>query len=383
MNYKYSEIDKENLIKRYLSGESAATIVEENGVPRSTFYSWVKKYSEKQNVKNKKVVSPSDFRLLLRNNERLNGIIKILQTATCTATAPLSEKLNALELLYGGGQYSVRVLCEALMVDRGTFYNHIFRNLKGNNSYAKRREELRIKIQEIYDDSKQIFGAKKIAAVLKSRGERISHTMVSELMRDMGLVSIRQDSKSLFLKQKKKKKYANTLSQNFTTNAPNQVWVSDITHFKYGEKWYYICVIIDLFSRKAIGCRTSLKNSTYLTKATFKQAYASRQPQNKLLFHSDRESVYGSAAFRNCLISLGVEQSFSRVRVPYDNSVSESFFASMKREELYRTNYRSENEFKKAIDDYIVFYNEKRPHKSCQYKTPEQAETSFFDKQAV
>jgi len=102
-----------------------------------------------------------------------------------------------------------------------------------------------------------------------------------------------------------------------------------------------------------------------LTKATFKQAYENRKPQENLIFHSDREGVYGSAAFRDYMESLEVEQSFSKARVPYDNSVSESFFASMKREELYRTNYRSENEFKKAIDDYIIFYNTKRPHASC------------------
>jgi len=75
-----------------------------------------------------------------------------------------------------------------------------------------------------------------------------------------------------------------------------------------------------------------------------------------------------------------VEQSFSKPHVPYDNSVSESFFSSMKREELYRTNYHSENELRKAIDDYIIFYNVKRPHAKLKYKTPEQFEDDFSRK---
>jgi len=283
MNCKYSGVEKQNLIDRYLFGESVMAVITENNIPRSTFYSWVKKHNDEKNAKKSIDISLNNFRVLNNKVERLNG-------------------------------------------------------------------------------------------------ERVSEKMVVELMRDMGLASIRQNAKSLYLNRKKKKTHPNLLNQKFTTNAPNQVWVSDITHFKYGEKWYYICTIIDLFSRKVIGYKVSLKNSTYLTKSTFKQAYENRKPQGKLIFHSDREGVYGSAAFRDYMESLEVEQSFSKARVPYDNSVSESFFALMKREELYRTNYRSENEFRKAVDDYIIFYNSKRPHASCQYKTPEQWETVFFDK---
>lgn len=87
------------------------------------------------------------------------------------------------------------MLCDALKVPRGTFYNYIFRNKRDNTWYAKRREELRIRIQQIYDESKQIFGAGKITAVMKEEGYKVSQEMVRELMRDMGLLSIRQDAK--------------------------------------------------------------------------------------------------------------------------------------------------------------------------------------------
>jgi len=376
MNYRYSKQEKQNLINRYLSGESVPAIITETQIPRSTFYSWIKKYNEEKQSKNIRTVNLSNFRVLENKVERLNGMIKILQTATCTTTAPLNEKLPALESLYDCGQYSVRMLCEALNVDRGTFYNHIFRNLKENKSYAKRREELRLKIQEIYDDSKQIFGANKIAAVLKANGERVSAKYVLEIMRYMGIESIRQNSKSRYRKNRRKKK--NLLQQNFNTDAPNQVWISDITYFKPGKVGYYICVIIDLFSRKVIGYKTSQNNSTQLVKSTFKQAFESRNPQGQLIFHSDRGTNYTAFALRGVLEPLGVEQSFSEPYTPYDNSVMEAFFKSMKAEELYRTKYRSENDFRKSVDEYIIFFNTKRPHETLNYKTPEQKEADFI-----
>lgn len=110
--------------------------------------------------------------------KRLEGKIEILKTVNCKFDAPLREKLYALEELYG--KYSIHMLCETLEVSRGTFYNHILRNKRDNTYYSKRREKLRIKIQQVYDENKQIFGAAKIAAVLKSDGYKVSERIVRE-----------------------------------------------------------------------------------------------------------------------------------------------------------------------------------------------------------
>ncbi len=163
--------------------------------------------------------------------KRLEGIIEILKTFNCKVDAPLREKLYALEELYG--KYSIHMLCEAFEVSRGIFYNHILRNKRDNTYYSKRREELRIKIQKVYDESKQILGAAKIASVLKSDGYKVSERIVRELMRDMGLISIREESKSLY--DKEQRRHKNYLNQQFDTTAPNQVWVSDVTYFLFNE----------------------------------------------------------------------------------------------------------------------------------------------------
>ena len=98
-----------------------------------------------------------------------------------------------------------------------------------------------------------------------------------------------------------------------------------------------------------------------------------------MLFHTDRGGNYRSNTFINYLKSLNIEQSFSRAHVPYDNLVVESFFANFKRKELYRRKYRSDAEFKRAINEYINFYNTKRPHRNNDYKTPLQKELDYIN----
>lgn len=374
---KYSIEERKLIIDSYMNGKSVFGIVSDTGISRSTLYSWIKQYQEAQ-MNGKMKITVRNFRTLENKVKRLEGIIEIIRRSECSSTASLNEKLQALEKLYG--QYSVHMLCDALNVSRGTFYNHMLRNKRNNTWYNKRREELRIKIQEIYDDSNQIFGAEKIAAVLKSQGYKVSIDMVRELMHDMGLISIRQEAKSFY--DRHTRKYRDYVNQKFHTDKPNQIWVSDVTFFRFNNKAYYICVVIDLFSRKVVGYKIGKNNSTQLVKATFKQAYKARNPDDGLIFHTDRGTNYRSKAFCECLKSVKVKQSFSRAHVPYDNSVMESFFSSMKREELYRTKYRSESDFKKAVEKYITFYNTKRPHAKLHYKTPEQAECDYVNSHA-
>lgn len=377
MKQQYTKEQMQQCIAAYQSGRSVTDLVKDFAIPRSTIYHWLKQ-EEIASAPLPTEVSLRNYQVLEQKVERMAGIIEILKTVDCNVKSPLQDKLDNLERLYG--QYSVHMLCEALEVPRGTFYNHIFRNKRDNTCYAKRKEELRIQIQQIYADNRQIFGAQKITAILKERGIRVSERMVGQLMRDIGLASIRMDSKSNY--DKEQRIYKNHLNQQFNPTRPDEIWVSDVTYFRFNNKNFYICVIIDLFARRVIAYRVGKKNSTHLVKGTFKLAYEDRKPKNDLTFHTDRGSNYRSHTFCSYLASLHVTQSFSRAHVPYDNSVVESFFSNLKREELYRTKYRSENEFRTAIDNYIIFYNERRPHARNSYKTPTKKEEEYFDKQS-
>lgn len=147
-------------INLYRAGTPAAEIAISLSISRSTVYKWVK---EQNNVHPN--LTKSSLSRLENKVRRLEGIIEILQSVNCTVNSPLDEKLDELERLYG--KYSVHMLCEALKVPRGTFYNFILRNKRDNTWYSKRQKKLRIKIQEVYDESNQILEATKIAAVLK------------------------------------------------------------------------------------------------------------------------------------------------------------------------------------------------------------------------
>ena len=374
MKKTYTSEQKQAIIERYISGgETYLQISEDTGIAKSTFYSWLKKYNIEKETAKKKTVNFRNFMLLENKVARLENMVDILKSVGGIEDIPLRKKLYLAERFYN--EYSAHLICETLDIPRGTFYNHILRNKKDNTWYAKRKEKLRIRIQEIYYENRQIFGADKIAAIMKNEGIVVSTEMVRKLMREMGIGSVRQSAKKLY--ENESKKHKNYVNQQFDTHAPNEVWVSDVTYFKFNEKAYYICVVIDLFSRKVISYKVGKKNSTQLVTSTLKMAYEERKPSSSLTYHTDRGFNFCSRGMAEYIKSIQITHSFSRPYVPYDNSVVESIFASLKREELYRTKYRSESEFMLAVSDYMDFFNTKRPHRKLQYRTPEQKEHDY------
>ena len=237
-----------------------------------------------------------------------------------------------------------------------------------------------MRIQSIYDNSGQIYGAGKITALLQNQGVKTSKKYVSQLMKELGISSVSTTAKNEYKKWEKGQN-RNFLQQQFQTERPNQVWIYDITVFKFHDKYYYLCVIIDLFSRKVISYRISHKSSTQLLTKTFKQTYADRQPKAELMFHSDRGTQYMSHAFVHLLENFGVEQSFPRTACPHDNAVSEALFSILKKEELYRRHYTSEGDLMRGIAHFIAFYNVERPHSILHYKTPEQIGQDYWIKE--
>lgn len=374
MNRKISSKTKEEIIKKYLAGESATVLSKSTGVSRCTIYDWINKLS--QSKPKQKSLNLRDYHDLKVKCERQELIIQILKTSPCTVKAPLKEKLSVIKEL--SGKYNVNTLCEALEVAKGTYYNYLLRNRNENTLAAKKRLEITPIIEEIYHNSHETFASGKIHAILKDRGYKISQSTVADIMHENGWFAIGTSSKKLYMMYQERKQ--NILNQQFQVSKPNEVWVSDVTYFRYNDKTYYICVIIDLYARKVVGYRVSQKNSTQLTKATFKIAYTSRLPSSDLLFHSDQGANYTSKAFMSYLNSYGIKQSFSRVSMPYDNSVMESFFKFLKSEKLYRTDFRSEKELKSSVREYIEFYNDKRPHSILRYQTPNKYEAIYFSK---
>lgn len=141
-----------------------------------------------------------------------------------------------------------------------TFYNHLIRNKKDQNGYQFRRIELSEQIRQIYEESNQIYGAKKIKTVLASRGVTVSDKMVAELMSEMNTSNILTGDKKNYLRFNTDKKDA--LKMNFVVYATNEVWVSNVTYYKLNGKFLYICAIVDLYARKVVAYKISKKHVT-------------------------------------------------------------------------------------------------------------------------
>lgn len=206
----------------------------------------------------------------------------------------------------------------------------------------------------------------------------MSTKFIASIMKETGLYSIRTNAKADYLRMKSSEFPNNQIQQRFRAQMPNQIWVSDVTCFKVKGSYLYICVILDLFSRKVIAHAISKKNSTQLVTSTFKRAISCRDYVENIIFHSDRGSQYLSFAFQKLLRKHNIKQSVSAPGRPHDNAVAESFFASLKRENLYRKEYSTERAFRAGVSEYINFYNEMRPHKLLKNRTPCQFEELFF-----
>lgn len=145
--------------------------------------------------------------------------------------------------------------------------------------------------------------------------------------------------------------YHNYLHQAFNPKSLNMVWASDFTYIKGNGTWYYLCIIMDLFSRKIIAWNLSSKPNAELVTTTFQKTYTNRNSPQGLMFHSDRGTQYTTMSFR--LDSLGAVQFFSKKGYPFDNACCESFFKYLKKEKCNRKNYHTKKELELSIFQYI------------------------------
>lgn len=378
MPTKYPVEFKVKVIRRYEKGESLKVLSQELNISQSTLYQWRNAYCSIQTPN--RTYTPSEFDAISRRLQKLEHEVEIIRLAGYISEVPLQKKLATLEKLYNrpDNPYSVHELCEALGVPRGTFYNHIFRR-SDKNYYETEHAQLALKVKQAFDDSEQRYGAEKIRRVLAASGICISKRRVAAIMRELGLHSVRVDAKKLHKRRQQLKK-ENLLKREFSASHPNQVWVSDITYFKVKSYWVYLCVIIDVYSRKIVGWRVSKNASTHLVTKTFKSAYQERGKPRGLTFHSDRGSQYISKALTALFQEHAVKQSFSASARPLDNAVAEAFFSTFKREEAYRREYTSEQLFRRSVEEYIWFYNEIWPHQTLNYKTPQAFEDIYWER---
>lgn len=366
--------ERKALIDQFRISKNKTKFAKEHHIPRSTLYNWMKNDCLIQDYKGE-TIDMKMYYEALRSNNKLQQIIEVLHSVNCTVFAPLHVKLTALERL--SGQYSDRVLCEALKVNRTTLFHHMNDNKRENTWYNLRRNKLKNIIVDIYNEHNQIPGVRKIRALMQEQGYAVSEKIVRELMIDLGISSIRNGAKDIYLQKVKEYNEIN-LKNICPGDRPDQVWVSDFTYFKYLGKLFSVCIIMDQCSRRVLAYKVGQNSTTQMLTYCFNNAMALRNPTPPLIFHSDQGCQYTSATFKNLLAKNGVLQSLSRRGTPTDNAIIESFNSSFKREILYRRDFQSVREFKEKISEYIIYYNTKRPHESLGYVTPVAYEEKFL-----
>lgn len=351
----------------YRNGKSIREILLRYSISKTTLYRWLKL----QKTKDKRSIGINVDRKAVVELERQRKMLAIYQKTGLGIGSPFSERIQAIQKL--NGEYSLNLLCLTLGVPKATYYRTIENK---ETQFEIKCRTLTPIIEEIFDESKQASGARKITEILREMGYSVSPDTVAKIMHRNGWFSVRAGAKKLYLQNQKR--IENLLCQQFSVSKPNEVWVSDVTEIKYGKYKYFICVVLDLFSRKVIAFHISMKTTVQLVNRTIKKAYEARNPKEPLILHTDRGVNYTSKVYNQTLRLMNITHSYSGSGNPYDNSVCEAFFKTLKEEELYRREYHSEAEMKKSVSDYIERYNTKRPHTYLRYKTPEWVETEYF-----
>lgn len=262
-------------------------------------------------------------------------------------------------------------------MNRSTYYKHFKQN---NSSRVTENQVLKNNILTLYSLSKKRLGAYKIRQrLLVEYGKQVSVGRVYRLMKSMCLPKMSTVKPvSAYLKSELEE-HPNYLQQKFNPKEPNLIWVSDITYIQVSGRFVYLCVVIDLYSRKVIAYKTSSRIDTKLVIDTFSLAYKKRGYPKGVMFHSDQGCQYTSKAFRKVLDQAEFVQSFSAKAHPYDNAVAESFFKYIKKEELNRRVFKTLQEVNLSLFEYIEsFYNKRRPHSANHYLSPDEKEDKFF-----
>lgn len=367
---------KLEILKRLEGGDSIDNLTKEYGVSRSSIYQW-RNDNVPKSVDNFNI-SAREIYLLRKEIKSLRQTVKIYEATQCVKSMPLSQKLEAMRKVEK--QFTHASLCKTLGVKKGTFLNHLYRKVE-TTQIQQTDEIYKIKLLELFNLTEGKLGAKKLSALMKNEGYLCSEKRVSRLMKELDIKCARAKRANRITIPRKgcNPTLKDLLKRDFYPEHPNRVWVSDFSQFNVDyEQKYYICVIIDLFSRKVISYSIANHLRTELLVHTFDKAIEIRHPYyEKLIFHSDQGCQFTEFDFRKKLELLKIKQSFSTPGTPYDNAVIESFFSCLKREQLYIEEINNFEDLLYHVGYYIDFYNNRRPHQALEYKTPAQVESDY------
>ena len=264
----------------------------------------------------------------------------------------------------------VERMCQLTAVSRASYYRHLEETIPEEAEMA-----MRSSIQEIVLAHHRRYGYRRVTAELHRRGMGVNHKRVLRIMRSDNLLAVRFRKFILTTDSHHEYQVHLNLAARMTLTGLNQLWVADLTYIRLEIEFVFLAVVIDRFSRKAIGWALSRSLQANVTITALQHAIANRHPPPGLVHHSDQGIQYACSDYVDLLEAHGVIPSMSRPGNPYDNAVCESFMKTLEQEEIYCNKYRDFDDLAAHLEEFIgEYYNRLRLHSALGYRTPEEFE---------
>lgn len=265
--------------------------------------------------------------------------------------------------------FKIGRMCRIIGIKRSAYYAW---KKRPHNLRANKNKEMMENIRKAHKNSGEKYGSPRIYKQLRADGFNCGLNRVARIMRKNGIQARMKKRFKITTDSSHKAPVAdNILDRNFKVDGPNKAWVSDITYIWTHAGWLYLCIVLDLYSRRIVGWSMSNRMKAGMVVSALEMASRNRHPEKGLIFHSDRGSQYASELVRKELINRGMIASMSRKGNCWDNACAESFFHSLKTEELNFWNFLNREDAKSCVFRYIeVFYNRMRLHSFLGYKSP-------------
>jgi putative transposase len=266
---------------------------------------------------------------------------------------------------------SVRCLCALAGVSRSWWYSR-----RHGCGRAPGDGELVQRIQAVITEHRS-YGYRRVTAVLRQEGMTINHKRVQRVMQQHRLGMRRTKRRTGTTRTDALARYAPNRIRQFAPTGPNQVWVADVTSLPLPRGAAYLACVLDAWSRRCLGWAVSRHQTADVTVAALDQAIAQRQPPLGLIHHSDRGSTYTSLTYQARLAEIGALCSMSATGEPTENAIIESFFKTLKYEEVISSDYTTMTELESMLAQFIDgYYNPSRLHSSLHYQAPQAFEAA-------
>ena len=262
-------------------------------------------------------------------------------------------------------------MCELGGVSRASFYRHWEAEGPSEAEMAVRDAVQRVAL------GNRFYGYRRVQAQLRQEGYAVSGNRVRQLLREDNLLALRRRRFVVTTDSQHQLRVHPNLAQRLELTQTNQLWVADLTYVRLRREFVYVAVVLDAYSRRAVGWAAGRRMDASLPLMALRRAVTQRQPQPGLVLHSDRGSVYASADYQEYLESLQAVASMSRAGRPWENGKCESFIKTLKQEEIEARQYASLEEVEQHVDEFLEqIYNRQRLHSALGYSSPAQFEAA-------